>query len=100
MALNNLTTMTEFIKDSKQKGFDREFYVKDEVLRSFSDDKNYTPENVHIVDIGRFEGESNPSDEAVVYLVSCDDGRKGILTNAYGASYDAATNDFMKAVSK
>ena len=28
MALNNLSTMTEFMKESKHKGFECEFYVK------------------------------------------------------------------------
>ncbi len=99
MALNNLSTMTEFMKESKHKGFECEFYVKEGLLHTFADNKTFTPKDVRIVDIGRFEGESNPSDEAVIYLLSCKDGSKGILTNAYGTNYDEATNDFVKAVS-
>jgi hypothetical protein len=47
----------------------------------------------------RFEGESDPADEAVVYAISSDKyNLKGILVNGYGASSDPLTDDMVKAL--
>jgi hypothetical protein len=40
----------------------------------------------------RFEGESDPSDEAILYAISSEKhGLKGLLVNGYGVSSDPLT---------
>ena len=51
-----------------------------------------SPDDFEIDKVYRFEGESNPDDEAVVYALSSPKfGVKGVLVNGYGISADAAS---------
>ena len=52
-----------------------------------------------IRDIGyRFEGQSDPADNAIMYVVETGDGVKGTLIDAYGAYADENVNKFMSEV--
>jgi len=45
----------------------------------------------------RFEGESNPSDAAILYAISSNqDGLKGVLVNAYGIYSEPLTDEMME----
>jgi hypothetical protein len=53
---------------------------------------------VHVVDFFRFEGESDPADNSILYAIETDDGKKGILSDAYGPYADINVTKFMKQV--
>ncbi|MEP7254020.1 MAG: phosphoribosylpyrophosphate synthetase, partial [Ginsengibacter sp.] len=58
------------------------------------------PGEFEITEVYRFEGETNPSDEAVVYAVeSKDEKMKGTLVNAYGVYADAMSDEMIKKLS-
>ena len=46
----------------------------------------------------RFEGESDPDDNAILYVIETNDGTKGTLIDAYGVYNDAKVTQFMKEV--
>jgi hypothetical protein len=48
-------------------------------------------EDLAIADVYRCEGDSDPSDEAIVYAIESTSGIKGILINGYGISSDLKT---------
>jgi len=47
--------------------------------------KYYQPEQLEIIKVLRFEGESDPSDMAVLYILRTRDGVIGYSLDAYGA---------------
>jgi len=49
-----------------------------------------------IVDVYRYEGNSDPADEAVVYAIESYNGIKGILVSGYGISADDASEEILK----
>ena len=49
-------------------------------------DGTFNPDELEIVEIHRFEGDTDPADEAVVYAIESTSGLKGVLINGYGAS--------------
>jgi hypothetical protein len=49
-----------------------------------------------IVDVYRYEGNSDPGDEATVYAIQSKEGLKGVLVTGYGASSDKASDDILK----
>jgi hypothetical protein len=52
------------------------------------------------MEVYRFEGETNPSDEAVVYAVESKDGTmKGTIVNAYGIYADPKSDEMIKMLS-
>jgi len=51
-----------------------------------------SPDDFEIDKIYRFEGESNPDDQAILYAISSPKfGVKGLLVNVYGISTDEAS---------
>ena len=45
----------------------------------------------------RFEGESNPSDSAILYAISSDKYQlKGVLVNAYGIYSESVTDEMVE----
>lgn len=54
------------------------------------------PEEFRIDHAFRFEGDSDPADEMVVYSISSNDGKyKGILVNGYGIYSDPRSTELI-----
>ena len=49
-------------------------------------DDTCNPDDLEIVEIYRFEGDTDPADQAVVYAIESKSGLKGVLVSGYGAS--------------
>lgn len=93
--MNSLTTcVNKVVKD----GFADSFKVTEKGLFSNSKERYYTPEQVSVKDFYRFEGQSDPADNAIMYVIETNDGSKGTLIDAYGPYADATVNKFMKQV--
>ena len=60
-------TVTEAIEQLKEQGFTLDFNLKENILTSGED--LYPAEEFEIVDLYRYEGASDPADEAVVYAL-------------------------------
>jgi hypothetical protein len=94
-----LTTMVNVLTDLRRQGYKLDFRVTPEGKLSSIDGKVLlTPEQVRIVNFYRFEGESNPDDMAILYVMETDNGLKGTITDAYGLYSDDTIQSFMKQV--
>lgn len=80
------------------EGYTEDFKATDEGLVSVQHGKVYQPGEVSIVNYFRFEGTSNPDDEAVLYVIETADGTKGTLTDAYGVYMDPHVSAFIRQV--
>jgi hypothetical protein len=80
-------TVTEAINAFRADGFELDFNLEENHL-SCSQGK-FKPEELEIVKVFRYEGDSDPGDEAVVYAIESKQGLKGILVAGFGASSDA-----------
>jgi hypothetical protein len=79
-------------------GYTEDFQITDEGLESLNKHNNYRPEQIEVVNFFRFEGESDPDDNAILYVIETDDGTKGTLLDAYGVYNDQKVSRFMKDV--
>lgn len=93
-----MPTLTEKINKALQQGFTENFKVTSEGLTDEMGGKYYSPADVHIPNFHRFEGYSDPEDNAILYWIETFDGRKGILVDAYGAYADLKVNKFIRDV--
>ncbi|MDX5422181.1 MAG: hypothetical protein LPK07_01375 [Hymenobacteraceae bacterium] len=83
----------------RKEGFKHDFKVSaDGTACSVEDNKEFTPEQVRIVDFYRFEGESNPDDMSILYALETDTGLKGTISNSYGPYADENVDTFLKQV--
>jgi hypothetical protein len=100
MSTHNLKTLVETLNDLKKQGYKSDFFVEGTHLRSSISGNMYAPEDVSILDAYRFEGESDPSDEAILYVIETNTGEKGTIANTYGAQFDEQINTYIKEAEK
>lgn len=79
-------------------GYVEDFKATDRGLTSVHSSKHYFPEQLHVVNFFRFEGNSDPEDNAIMYAIETDDGAKGTLIDAYGAYADENISRIIKKV--
>jgi len=79
-------TVAEAVNGLKQRGYTIDFNLEAECISCTS--SKLKPAEFEITEVYRFEGNSDPADEAVVYAIESRDGRKGVLVNGYGVSAD------------
>ena len=58
----------------------------------------YRPEQVQVINFFRFEGMSDPDDNAILYIIETDDGGKGTLIDGYGIYTEPKIAAFMQEV--
>ena len=78
----------------KKRGYNMDFNLKDNCLICHED--KFDVNDFEIVEFYRFEGNSDPADEAVVYAIESNKGQKGVLVNGYGPSADAMSAEMAK----
>lgn len=81
-----------------QDGYVEDFKATDRGLTSVHTAKHYFPEEIHVVNFFRFEGNSDPEDNAIMYVIETDDGAKGTIVDAYGAYADENISKIIKQV--
>jgi hypothetical protein len=94
----HMKTMASVINSLTKNGYETQFKVLKEGLKSLATEKVYKPEEVKISNFYRFEGDSDPADNSILYVIDTVSGEKGTLTDAYGAYSDAQIHSFVKEV--
>jgi hypothetical protein len=93
-----MLTLSEGTNIALKKGFTENFKVVGKGLTTNAEEKFYSPEDVKIDNFFRFEGYSDPMDNAILYLIETNDHVKGMLIDAYGAYADAKLSKFIHDV--
>ncbi len=98
--MENYDTVTAALTGLKAKGFILDFNIVFDNIKCEEHNICLNPNEFEITDIFRFEGDTNPSDEDVVYAVESKDGKiKGTITSAYGMYADSVSNAMLKKLS-
>jgi len=92
---HSYNTVSQAIEGMRLRGYTLDFNLKEDRLIC-NTDMEYHPEDFEITEVHRFEGETNPSDEAIVYGIESKYGTKGVLVNGYGISSESQTDDMIK----
>lgn len=93
-----MNTLSDRMNSSLKAGYTSNFTVTEKGLLSDKSTRVYLPAEVTIKDFYRFEGASDPEDNAIMYLIESVDGLKGVLIDAYGAYADEAITKFILEV--
>ena len=88
-------TVTEAINDLRKRGYTTDFNLI-ENSQKYDEEKYHFPDDFVIKEVYRFEGDTDPADEAVVYGIESVSGIKGVIVNGYGASSAALTDEMIK----
>lgn len=79
-------TVSEAVNGLKARGFNLDFNLERNCLTCADQSVSLPPEEFEITEVHRFEGNSDPADEAIVFGIESRHGLKGVLVNGYGAS--------------
>lgn len=71
-------TVTKALQDLKEKGYSTDFNIDEERIINHKDE--FTIEHIY-----RYEGESDPGDEATVYGLKASNGEKGVYVVSPGS---------------
>ncbi|WP_419869433.1 hypothetical protein [Chryseobacterium sp. CT-SW4] len=83
---DEMTTLSQVMAKMSKRGVSREFRMNENGEMKFENsEKNYQPEDLTIIKSYRFEGDSNPDDNAVLYVVKDTGGNMGMIIDSYGA---------------
>lgn len=93
-----MPTLSEKINIALKQGYTENFKITSRGLTDEMESKYYPASEIHIPNFHRFEGYSDPQDNAILYWIETTDGRKGILVDAYGAYADVKINNFIREV--
>lgn len=93
-----MSTLTERLNKAMKDGYTDSLKVTKQGLYSTAKDKIYGPDQVRVIDFYRFEGQSDPADNSIMYIIETMDGVKGTLVDAYGPYADEHINKFMTDV--
>lgn len=90
-------TLSQTVNSLIKLGYDHDFNIQEECLVCHQVNKTLAPEDFQIDKVYRFEGESNPEDQAILYAISSEVFNiKGTLVDGYGISSDAASAKLIK----
>lgn len=80
-----MNTLSQVLETLRQRGNDNELTLSEQgMMESAMHNKQYRPEDLIIIKSYRFEGMSDPGDNAVIYLTHDSEGRIGYILDAYG----------------
>ena len=82
-------TITEAIQAFRTNGFTLDFNLGENCI--ICDNSKFEAEDFEITALYRYEGNTDPADEAVVYAIQSNQGHKGILVTGYGISSDSVS---------
>lgn len=102
MKRKNYDTVTEAMADLKKLGYTIDFSIltEKECLVCHKTSIELSPDEFEIDHFYRFEGDSDPGDEMIVYAISSNKNDvKGVVVNAYGIYADNATSAIVKKLS-
>lgn len=90
-------TITEAIQAFRAKGFTLDFNLEENCLSCVNG--KFETDDFKIVEVFRYDGNTDPADEAVVYAIESSKGDKGILVASYGAMSDSYSNRMLAKLS-
>ncbi len=91
---NHYGTVSAALEQFKQQGFTIDFNLEENCIL-FGTEK-FQADDFEIVDVYRYEGDSDPADEATVYAIESKSGLKGVLVTGYGISSDTVSTELLK----
>lgn len=80
--------LSEALERLNAAGYTQDFRGEKEGLRDVVGGKIYRTESLHVDEVVRFEGTTNPDEEAILFALRSEDGVRGTYVVTYGPSVD------------
>src|SRR5688572_735301 len=95
--MSTYVTLSETMNDLRRQGYTEDFNLKQNCLECRNGEYKVFADEFKVDSFFRFEGDSNPSDEAILYAISSEKyDLKGVLVNAYGIYSEPVADEMME----
>ena len=97
--MEEMATVTEVINQLRKNGYTEDLNLQQNCLVCTKNDFNVFHNEFVVDKVYRFEGDSDPADEATVYAISAPKyGIKGVLVNGAGIYTDTLTDEMLRTL--
>jgi quercetin dioxygenase-like cupin family protein len=97
--MDTMITVSEVLNKLKKEGYTTDFNLEDNCLVCHGNALQVHPGEFTVDKHYRFEGLSDPGDEAVVYAISSEKHHlKGVLVNGYGIYSDETSDEMVRVL--
>ena len=95
--MKHMTTLSQVLNNLRAEGYTEDFNLKADCLVCGGNLLELRPDDFTVDRHYRFEGMSDPDDEAIVYAISSEKyGLKGVVVNGYGIYDDPDVSEMIK----
>jgi hypothetical protein len=94
--MKNYESLVDALNDLKKRGYDADFEPDSNCLYCNNLDLRLSEAEFKVDEVHRFEVDTNPEDNAVVYALTSDTGVKGTIVDGFGASAENISFDMAK----
>lgn len=85
--VTEMVTLSQVLEKLRLRKLDNEYKWTEEGFTA-GKGKTYQPEDLEIIKVFRFEGESDPADSSILYIIEANDGLTGYSMDRYGVYSD------------
>ncbi|MBS1601665.1 MAG: phosphoribosylpyrophosphate synthetase [Bacteroidetes bacterium] len=89
-------TVAEAVNGLKQRGYTIDFNLAADKVFCEKTPLELAPSDFEITEFYRFEGNSDPADEAVVYAIESKRGDKGLLVTGFGITAEGIGEELVE----
>lgn len=90
-------TLSQAVNDLQRRGYTDDLRLGGHCVLHGVKGLSLDPADFHIDEFHRFEGDTNPEDQSIVYAISSKKhGVKGLLISAYGADASEMTQQMVR----
>lgn len=94
--MSSYVTLSETMNDLRGQGYTEDFNLRQNCLECGKIMLSLSADDFKVDQFFRFEGETDPSDESILYAISSERfGIKGLLVNGYGIYSESLTDDMV-----
>lgn len=95
--MKQYVTLSEQLNELRKEGYVEDFNLQQSCLECRNGQFQVFADEFKIDKYYRFEGDSNPSDQSILYAISSErHGLKGVLVNAYGIYSEQVTDEMLE----
>lgn len=95
--MKSYDTLSETMNELRKEGYTEDFNLQQNCLECRNGQFKVFADEFKVDKYFRFEGDSNPSDSAILYAISSNNHQlKGVLVNAYGIYSESVTDEMLR----
>jgi hypothetical protein len=91
-------TVSKAIEELRKRGYTTDLNIEGNFIKC--SEGKFSAGDFEIEDVYRYEGISDPGDEAAVYAIKALNGIKGIFVTGYGISADTDSNEILEKLNE